>query len=90
VFALDEAQQRQQGERWFAAYDADHDGFISRDEYATVELKKIERRFAFIDSTKDGYISANEAIAAKKKKMKLDKLRGVTEPSDEDHNDTAD
>jgi Ca2+-binding EF-hand superfamily protein len=86
VFAVDEAQQRKQGERWFASYDTDHDGFISREEYTTVELKKIEKRFTFIDRTKDGYISADEAIAAKKK---IDKLRGVTEPSDEDNNDTA-
>jgi Ca2+-binding EF-hand superfamily protein len=80
-----EAEQRRQGERWFRSYDADVDGFISRDEYLAVEMKKVEKRFKFIDTTRDGYISANEAIAAKKK---LNKLRGITAPAGETNNET--
>lgn len=80
----DEAAQRKQGERWFMSYDADVDGFISRDEYLAVEMKKAEKRFKFIDTTRDGYISANEAIAAKKK---LNKLRGVSAPAGETNNE---
>ena len=84
---VDEAAQRQQGERWFKSYDADVDGFISRDEYLAVEMKKVERRFKFIDTTRDGYISANEAIAAKKR---LNSLRGVTGQAGETDNETTD
>jgi Ca2+-binding EF-hand superfamily protein len=87
--ALDEEQKRKQGERWFKAYDADFDGFISRQEYIDVELKKIEKRFEFIDTTKDGYISSHEAKSAYERREKIRRLKERRTNSDNNESETG-